>query len=86
MRIFDAAIPRLLRYDLSRDDVIKWVLFTRQMLAVVLVSVVLTAGLSAALSIRQTQSVLEASLKAQARATAQSVAKAAFVPLTLEDD
>ncbi|HEX4046199.1 MAG TPA: ATP-binding protein [Elusimicrobiota bacterium] len=82
----DGALSALLRYDLSRKDVVKWVLFARQLLMVLLFSVVTIAGLSAYLSTRQAKDLLRASLASEARAIADSVARASFVPLTLDDD
>src|SRR6185436_14795707 len=86
MKLVDSLVSRFLKYDLSHTDVVKWVAFARQVLAVVMVSVILIAGLSAFLSIKQAEGLLHDSLHAQGRAIAESAAKAAFVPLTLEDD
>ena len=82
----DSALSSLLRYDLSRTDLGKWVLFARQVLAILLLSVVTIAGLSAFLSTRQAKDLLQESLLNEAKAIAASVARAAFVPLTLEDE
>ncbi len=82
----DAALSRLLRYDLSRTDVVKWVYFARQLLAVMLITIVSVVGLSAYLSTRQAAVLLKDSLRREALAIAGAAARAAFVPLTLEDD
>ena len=79
-------LSKLLRYDLSRSDVVKWVDFARQTLGVTLLSLVSVAGISAALSIQQATRVLRRSLQLQGEAVAAAAARAAFVPLTLEDD
>ncbi|MDD5656708.1 MAG: ATP-binding protein, partial [Elusimicrobia bacterium] len=80
------ALSALLRYDLSRVDVLKWVYFARQVFAVLVLSVVAMAGLSAYLSVLQAEDFMRDALKSEARAIAQAVARAAFVPLSLEDD
>jgi signal transduction histidine kinase len=86
MRALDARLSALLRYDLSRTDVVKWVLFARQILMFLLLSVVTIAGFSAYLSTRQAKDLLEASLTSEADAIAHAVARASFVPLMLDDD
>ena len=85
-RVIEARLSALLRYDLSRTDVVKWVVFARQLLMVLLASVVTITGLSAYLSTRQAKDLLQASLASEAQAIADAVARASFVPLTLEDD
>ncbi|MBI3565699.1 MAG: hypothetical protein HY079_10925, partial [Elusimicrobia bacterium] len=82
----DAATSRLFRLDLSRTDVVKWVGFTRQLLAFLLCSVVTIAGLSAYSSTRLARGLLVDSLDGEAGAIARAAAQAAFVPLSLEDD
>ena len=82
----DAALSSLLRFDLSRTDVVKWVLFARQLLLLLLISVVSIAGLSAVLSTMQARELLQHSLENEGRAIGDAVARASFVPLTLEDD
>lgn len=81
----DAWLGSLLRYDLSRQDVVKWVDFARQVLAVILISVVSIAGLSAFISTKQAEGLLIESLSAQGRAIADALARSSFVPLTLDD-
>ncbi|MBI3553023.1 MAG: hypothetical protein HY077_10960 [Elusimicrobia bacterium] len=76
----------LLRYDLSRQDVVKWVEFARQVFGVILVSIVTMAGVSAILSTKQAEGLLLDSLSAQGRAIADALARSVFVPLTLEDE
>ena len=86
LRRLDAGLSALLRFDLSRTDVVKWVLFARQLLLLLLLSVVTIAGLSAFLSTMQARDLLQSSLSSEGRAIGDAVARAAFVPLTLEDD
>lgn len=82
---FDAYLSGVLRYDLSRQDVVKWVDFARQVLAILLVSVISIAGLSAVISTKQAEGLLLESLSAQGRAVADALARASFVPLALDD-
>ncbi|HXT01655.1 MAG TPA: ATP-binding protein [Elusimicrobiota bacterium] len=82
----DAALSSFLRFDLSRTDVVKWVLFARQLLLLLLLSVVSIAGLSAVLSTMQARDLLQRSLDREGHAIGDAVARAAFVPLTLDDD
>ena len=84
-RKIDGRLSSLLRYDLSRTDVVKWVFFARQLLMLLLLSVVGIAGLSADLSTRQARDLLEDSLGSESRAIANAIARAAFVPMALED-
>jgi len=86
LKRLDAAMSSFLRFDLSRTDVVKWVLFARQLLLLLLLSVVSIAGLSAILSTMQARELLEHSLDREGRAVGDAVARAAFVPLTLDDD
>lgn len=86
MKIVDSVVSAVFRFDPSHSDVVKWVAFARQVLVLVVISVVFIAGLSAFLSIKQAQSLLYESLTSQSRAVAEALARASFVPLTLEDD
>jgi signal transduction histidine kinase len=82
----DRLLSRLLRFDLTRTDVVKWVYFARQLMAVMLFAVVAIAGLSAYLSARQAADLLRNSARREALAIAGAAARRAFVPLTLDDD
>lgn len=81
----DRWLTALLRFDLSRRDVVKWVGFARSLFALMLVSIVLLAGFSATLATRQASGLLHDSLDLQGRAIAASLARSAFVPMTLEN-
>ncbi len=82
----DAVVSRTLRYDLGRADVLNWFRFARNLFLLLLVSVVTIAGLAGVMATRQATGLLEASLAAQGRAVATAAARAAFVPLSLEDE
>jgi signal transduction histidine kinase len=82
----DAAVSKALRYDLSRQDVLTWFRFARNLFLLLLASVVTIAGLAGVMATRQAGGLLEASLAAQGRAIAVAAARAAFVPLSLDDD
>lgn len=82
----DVATSSLLHYDLSRTDIVKWVYFARQVFLVILLSVVTIAGLSAFMSIKQAGGLLRGSLESEARILAGATARAAFVPMVLEDE
>jgi len=82
----DAAVSRALRYDLSRADVLTWFRFARNLFLLLLASVVTIAGLAGVMATRQAADLLDASLAAQGRAIAVAAARAAFVPLSLDDE
>lgn len=86
VRLLDGVMSRALRYDQSRTDVLKWIGFARNLFLVLVVSVVTISGLAAFAASRQGRQLLESSLRAQGAAIAGAVGRAAFVPLSLEDD
>ncbi len=85
-RLLDAVMSRTLRYDQSRTDVLNWIRFARNLFLVLFASVVTIAGLAGVAATRQGRLLLESSLRAQGEAVVAAVARAAFVPLSLEDD
>lgn len=84
--LLNTAVSKALRYDLSRADVLNWFRFARNLFLLLLASVVTIAGLAGVMATRQAHDLLQASLASQGRAIATAVARAAFVPLSLEDD
>ncbi len=85
-RLLDAVMSRTLRYDQSRKDVLNWIRFARNLFLMLVVAVVTIGGLAGFAASRQGRQLLEASLRAQGEAVAAAVARASFVPLSLEDD
>jgi signal transduction histidine kinase len=84
--LVDSMLSRAFQLDLSRSDLVKWVSFARRLVLLFFASLVVVAGLLAYISTYQARDLLEESLERQGRAVARAVARAAFVPLTLEDD
>ncbi|MBI3299173.1 MAG: hypothetical protein HYZ75_13475 [Elusimicrobia bacterium] len=75
----------LARPEPARQDFAKWAAFAWKVSALILASVVSIAGLCAVVATRQAHGLLVESLAAQGRAIADALAKASFVPLTLDD-
>lgn len=76
---------RLFGYDLSEPEMAKWAGFSANLLAVLIGSVLAVGSLVAYAATARTMRLLDAALKRRAASLAQFAARAAYVPMALED-
>jgi signal transduction histidine kinase len=76
---------RLLRIGVDHPEMEKWVIFSRNILAVTFGAVLFVGGILTALSYFQGERNLEQSLMGKADSISRAVSRTVFVPLVLED-